>query len=173
MVTSYLFAEAGLPAEGGVDLRFVARAEGHLPIVALETPEFQLSLLDALPIDVQARMLTEVLDHQSATAAHSAKLFEAWRAGDLDVIEAEVLGPGRSDPKLRDFHDRVYLERNRAMAARIDELLREEKTWFVVVGAGHMVGDEGIPTLLERRGHRVTRVPKTAAPAPAPTPAPG
>jgi uncharacterized protein len=172
MVTSYLFAEAGLPAEGGVDLRFVARAEGRMPIVPLETPEFQLSLLDALPLDVQARMLSEVLDQQTATAAHSARLFEAWRAGDLELIEADVLGPGRSDPKLRDFHDRVYLERNRAMAARIDELLREEKTWFVVVGAGHMVGDEGIPALLAKRGHRVTRVPKTAVPAPA-APAPG
>lgn len=167
MVTSYLFAEAGLPAEGGVDLRFVARAEGRMPIVALETPEFQLSLLDSLPLEVQARMLSEVLARQGETAAYSTRIFDAWRLGDLDAIEAETLAPGRGDPKLREFHERVFLERNRAMAARIDGLLGEEKTWFVVVGAGHMVGDEGIPALLARRGHRVARVSKTAAAAPA------
>jgi uncharacterized protein YbaP (TraB family) len=169
MVTSYLFAEAGLPAEGGVDLRFVARAEGRMPIVALETPEFQLSLLDSLPLEVQARMLAEVLARQGETAAYSTRIFDAWRLGDLDAIEAETLAPGRGDPKLREFHERVFLERNRTMAERIDGLLAEEKTWFVVVGAGHMVGDEGIPSLLARRGHRVARVPKTAA-APAPAP---
>jgi hypothetical protein len=167
MVTSYLFAEAGLPPSGGVDLRFTSQAEGRMPIVALETPEFQLSLLDSLPIDVQVRMLSEVLDKQTETGASSTRLYDAWRLGDLGVIEAETLAPGRADPKLRDFHERVYLERNRAMAGRIDELLREQKVWFVVVGAGHMVGSEGIPALLAARGHRVARVPKTAAAAPA------
>lgn len=171
MVTSYLFAEAGLPAEGGVDLRFVSRAEGRLPIVALETPEFQLSLLDSLPLEVQARMLGEVLDKQAETGAVSTRLYDAWRLGDLSLIEAETLAPGRADPKLRDFHERMYLERNRAMAGRIDELLREERVWFVVVGAGHMVGSEGIPALLSERGHRVARIRKSA-PEPAPA-APG
>jgi uncharacterized protein len=168
MVTSYLFAEAGLPAEGGVDLRFVSRAEKRMPIVALETPEFQLSLLDSLPLDVQARMLAEVLDKQAETRDASTRLYEAWQLGDLATIEAETLAPARSDPKLRAFHESVYVERNRAMAARIDELLREEKTWFVVVGAGHMVGDEGIPALLAKRGHRIARIPKTPSAAPAP-----
>ena len=167
MVTSYLYAEAGLPAAGGVDLRFVSRAEGHIPIFTLETPEFQISLLDALPLDVQARMLAEVLEKQAETRAAAIRLYEAWRLGDLDAIEAETLAPGRADPKLRDFYDRVYVERNRAMAVRIHELLGEEQTWFVVVGASHMVGAEGIPALLAERGHRVVRVRKSAAPAPA------
>jgi uncharacterized protein YbaP (TraB family) len=171
VVTSYLFAEAGLPAGGGVDLRFAERAEGRLPIVPLETPEFQISLLDSLPLDVQAKVLAQVLDQQAETRAASQRLFEAWRLGDLDALEADVLAPGRSDPELRDFHERVYLARNRAMATRLDEMLREPRTWFVVVGVGHMVGAEGIPTLLEAHGHRVTRIPRGATP-PAPPAAP-
>jgi hypothetical protein len=168
VVTSYLFAEAGLPPAGGVDLRLTKRAEGRLPIVPLETPEFQISLLDALPLDVQAEVLARVLDQQAETRAASQRLFQAWSLGDLDAVEADVLAPGRGDAELRDFHERVYLERNRAMAARLDELLREPKTWFVVVGVGHMVGAEGIPQLLAARGYRVTRVPRSA-PAPAET----
>jgi uncharacterized protein YbaP (TraB family) len=171
MVTSFLFAEAGLPPAGGVDLRFTARAEGKKPIVALETPESQLALLDALPIDVQAVMLGQMLERQAETRADAVRLYEAWRLGDLDAIELETEGMSRTDPKLREFHERVYLARNRSMAGRIDELLREPKTWFVVVGAGHMVGSEGIPALLAARGHRVARVARTA-PAAAPPPQP-
>jgi uncharacterized protein YbaP (TraB family) len=168
MVTSFIFAEAGLPPEGGVDLRFTARAEGRMPIVALETPESQMALLDALPLDVQALLLTQMLEKQKETRAEATRLYEAWRLGDLDAIEAETEGGARAEPKLREFHERVYLARNRSMAERIDELLRDEKTWFVVVGAGHMVGREGIPALLAARGHRVARVTRTAPPAPAP-----
>ena len=170
VVTSYLFAEAGLPAAGGVDLRLASRAEGRIPILPLETPEFQISLLDALPMDVQASMLGEVLSRQAETRATSQRAFEAWRLGDLDAIEAEVVAPSRRDGDLLAFHERVYLARNRAMAERLDELLREPKTWFVVLGVGHMVGEEGIPKLLETRGHRVRRVPRGAAPTAPPSP---
>jgi hypothetical protein len=169
MVSSYLFAEAGLPAEGGVDLRLSARAQGRKPILALETPEFQLSLFDSLPIDVQARMLGEMLDHEEDMRALSTRLFTAWDRGDLEVLEAEA-APAKDDPSLEEFHQRVYVARNQAMAQRIDALLREDKTWLVVVGAGHVVGEQGIPTLLARSGHRIARVPKTPQP---PAPAPG
>jgi hypothetical protein len=174
MVSSYIFAEAGLPAEGGVDLRLSTRAqEQKKPILALETPEFQLSLFDALPLDLQARMLGEMLDHEEDMRSLSTRLFAAWERGDLDVIEAET-APAKDAPPLREFHERVYVARNQAMAQRIDALLREEKTWLVVVGAGHVVGAQGIPTLLARSGHRIARVPKTpavSAPGPAGSPA--
>ena len=58
------------------------------------------------------------------------------------------------------------------MAQRLDELLKEERVWFVVLGAGHMVGDEGIPALLAGRGHRVSRVAKSAVPVAPDAPAP-
>jgi uncharacterized protein YbaP (TraB family) len=164
VVTSFLFAEAGLPATGGVDLRLASRAEGKIPIIPLESPEYQITLLDALPLDVQTSILDQVLSRQGETRAVSERTFEAWRLGDLDAVEAEVAPPAR-DAALRDFHERVYLARNRAMVERLDQLLHEPKTWFVVLGVGHMVGDEGIPKLLEAKGYRVTRVARTAAPA--------
>ena len=44
------------------------------------------------------------------------------------------------------------------MANRLAELGGDGKTRFVVLGAGHLVGDRGLPALLSRRGYRVSRV---------------
>ena len=174
MVTAYYFAEAGLPPEGGVDLRFTTLAEKRkIPIVPLETPEFQLSLLDSLPLDTQSAMLEQLLAHETESRAEAMRVYDAWVLGDLDTIERTTTAGVDEDAKLREFHERVYVKRNQNMAAHIDELLAQPRTWFIVLGAGHMVGADAIPTLLAARGHRVTRVSKSApAPAPAPPAAP-
>jgi uncharacterized protein YbaP (TraB family) len=44
------------------------------------------------------------------------------------------------------------------MAGRLHQFAKDGKTRFVVVGAGHLVGDQGIPTLLAERGWQVERV---------------
>ncbi len=44
------------------------------------------------------------------------------------------------------------------MAGRLHQLAKDGKTRFVVVGAGHMVGEQGIPALLAERGWQVDRV---------------
>jgi uncharacterized protein YbaP (TraB family) len=171
MVTAYVFAEAGLPPEGGVDIRLTRRAEGRMPIVALETPEFQLGLLDGLPLAVQARVLGDLLEQQDAVRAQATRLYDAWRLGDDAAIERETAVDADESPEMRVFHEKVFVARNQTMAQRIDALLREDRTYFVVVGAGHVVGEQGVPALLARSGHRVLRVPKTQAGAQAPAPA--
>ena len=43
---------------------------------------------------------------------------------------------------------KLFDERNKQMATKIEDLLRTEKTYFVVVGAGHLVGKNGLLQLL-------------------------
>jgi hypothetical protein len=65
------------------------------------------------------------------------------------------------------FYASFFWRRNAAMAARLVELARDGKTRFVVLGAGHMLGEQGIPALLAQRGFVVERVmPGAAAPPP-------
>ena len=44
------------------------------------------------------------------------------------------------------------------MTGRLLQLAQDGRTRFVVLGAGHMIGQQGIPKLLERQGYEVTRV---------------
>jgi hypothetical protein len=162
LVSASLFAEAKLSPDAGVDQRFLTRAEGRVPVIALETLEFQLSLFDSLPLGVQAHVLGAMLESTGEGRKVARRFYEAWQRGDLEALEAYTLAGTQEDPAAREFHERTYLARNRAMAERLDALLGEAKTWFVVVGAGHMVGSEGVPALLAARGHAVARVAKSA-----------
>jgi uncharacterized protein YbaP (TraB family) len=53
--------------------------------------------------------------------------------------------------------DRLVYDRNARWTDQIAELLDGEDDVLVVVGAGHLVGDRGVPALLEKRGFKVDR----------------
>ena len=51
----------------------------------------------------------------------------------------------------------MYFNRNRKMKEKIKNYLKGDKDYFVVVGAGHLIGDKGIVALLQGEGYTVTR----------------
>jgi len=51
--------------------------------------------------------------------------------------------------------DALFTKRNATMAAKIEGYLKETGEFFVVVGAGHLVGEKGIVELLKRKGFPV------------------
>jgi uncharacterized protein YbaP (TraB family) len=42
-------------------------------------------------------------------------------------------------------------DRNDAMTAKIEQLLATPKTYFIAVGAGHLIGDRGIVSQLRAK----------------------
>jgi len=148
-------ARAGYDAELGVDRVFIDDAAGSKPIVALETPASQLAVLDSISPEVQEVLLLDTLSRAGGLAEETEKLIQAWERGDEQELQALVFQDLEDVPELDTFYERVFFERNRRMATRLLELAEDGRTRFVVLGAGHMVGEEGVPALLARGGYRV------------------
>ena len=51
----------------------------------------------------------------------------------------------------------MVVDRNRAWTPKIVELLEGDRNAMVVVGSMHLIGDEGLVSLLKRRGYTVTQ----------------
>jgi uncharacterized protein len=159
--------KAGFSPESGIDLLLLRRARGHKAIVELETMEGQLRAMAGLPAEVQDLMVRSTLREAPLTAALFARIASAWERGDADAI-AEVVFEDAKDPGFAPLYDAFLLARNRRMAASLADLLHKPGTYFVAVGAGHVVGPEGIPALLARKGFTVQQMPRAAAAAAVP-----
>ncbi len=149
--------EGGYEAEHGVDRHFIQRSKDK-PIVELETASEQLGRLDRLPLRIQESMLWDALDRSPDFDRATEQLMEAWRRGDERTLHELVFRPIREGADFEWFYDSIFFQRNEAMAQRLAELARDGKMRFAAVGAGHMLGPRGIPSLLCDRGFEVRRV---------------
>ena len=61
-------------------------------------------------------------------------------------------------PGGEEVHEILIVRRNHAMAARFAERLAAGAKPLMVVGAGHLVGEDGVPALLRARGLSVEQV---------------
>lgn len=151
-------ARAGYQPEHGVDEVFIRAADGVKPIVALESMDAQLQIFDQLPVPLQLQLVEDALGQADEVPREVAALIDAWQRGDEGRLGALVFRPLEERPELEVFYDRLFFQRNRTMTAGLAQLARDGKTRFVVVGAGHMLGVDGIPALLEERGWSVALV---------------
>ena len=150
---------AGFEAERGADL-MVVQSSPNLPVRGLETVYEQLSVFDDLSYPVQDRMLLDALGPTDEQAVELDALMDAWRRGDARQIEA-IIFADRDDPELAPFYAETFDRRNLRMAESLEEILEETGRVFVVVGAGHLVGETGIPNLLRASGYEVRQVSGT------------
>jgi uncharacterized protein YbaP (TraB family) len=56
-----------------------------------------------------------------------------------------------------ELYQRLLVERNHNWIPRVERCLKEKSACFVVVGAAHLVGPDGLPTLLAKLGYKVTQ----------------
>ena len=130
------------------------------PMQGLETVEQQLDMMSDLPLDLQVRQLEEFL-HDEGGGGDISTLIDAWHRGDAALLEQEVFGELARDSSLLPYFELFYFDRNDRMARGIATRVDTGGRWFVAVGAAHVVGARGVPSLLAQHGYRVRRLPKT------------
>lgn len=143
----------------GLDTHFLrlAHSKGDKEIRPLETLEQQLALFAGLDERQQEAFLARTLAEFNAGEMQLESLAQAWREGDAAALEEAILGAFTNEEYSRNLYDRVFRKRNRAMAEAAIGYLDEGERVFLVVGVGHLLGDEGLVQLLSARGYRVRR----------------
>jgi uncharacterized protein len=145
--------KAGFDASLGLDRHFFdrAKAEGKA-MQGLETVEYQLSLFDGMTMEEQDRLLAQSLTDLDKERASAITLSDAWKAGDAAAVERIVLDDVKDDPVM---YDRLLVSRNRDWLPKIDALLARNGRAFVVVGAAHLVGPDGLLAMFRAKGDKV------------------
>lgn len=148
--------KAGFDADLGIDKHFYDLAKAHnIPVQGLETLAFQIAAFDEMPMPMQDRLLAETLKEMATTKASVEEMAHAWKAGDAASIERVTLKDLESEPAM---YQRLLLDRNRTWMPKIEALFARSAPAFVVVGAAHLIGPDGLLQTLRAHGYTVTQL---------------
>lgn len=168
-LTVMIGRRAGLEPAYGIDGFLAGYARGiRKPVLSLETPESQIGLLLQPTSGETETFVGHALDELESGHALPTlqRLAEAWARSDWAELSsyADWCHCVDSDEDKRLMH-RLLDERNVAMAAQLQARHDAGEQIFMAVGALHMIGDVGLPTLLKARGFEVRRIEAVAPPA--------
>ncbi|MFC6038744.1 TraB/GumN family protein [Paenisporosarcina macmurdoensis] len=151
MLSEVALGKSNLTSENGVDKHFITRAtEKKLPIISLESVESQIASISSAPVEEQIESLEITLDSMDIYEEELTQLIRVWRSGNIDVI-AQLRDLSEGSEQL------AMDERDLLMADKIEGFLNADdgETYFVVVGALHLAGENSIVDLLETRGYSI------------------
>jgi uncharacterized protein YbaP (TraB family) len=143
----------GLNPQNGVDKHFypLAQSAGK-EILPLETVDFQLDLVTGFSKEEGELLMKSTLKEIDNVKTEFGELVRAWREGDADKLQ-KLMNEAMSDSPA--IYKRMLTDRNHNWIPKIEELIRGNKNAIIIVGAGHLVGKEGVVELLQKDGFKV------------------
>jgi uncharacterized protein YbaP (TraB family) len=148
--------QAGYDPASGVEAELKPEFDkAKKPVKGFETAEQQIHFFADMTDKAQVDFLSSELDDFDSAVEKFKKMEAAWAAGDTEALD--TLNNADFRDKYPDLFDVLVVKRNQAFTTQIDGLLKGDGVSFVAIGAGHLVGKEGVPAMLEKHGYKVTR----------------
>ena len=147
--------KSGFEGAYGVDRHFFKKAKAAgKAIQGLETVAFQLNLFDQLPPSVQEQFLLQTLEDLKNLGTQVSYMVTAWKQGNVQALETLLAGM-REFPEL---YQAMVVNRNKNWLPHLEQALREKEPVFIVVGALHLLGKEGLVEILKEKGYLVQQL---------------
>lgn len=155
-LTSVMLQRSGYKTSLGLDMHVYQKARKRdLEVVGLETFEEQLSILDSASSSDPDAYLRYTIENLDESLDQIDRIMTAWKAGDMQAV-ASIMNEGMDEfPQMR---EQLLIQRNRNWIPGIEALMGEPKNTLVVVGAGHLVGEDSVVQMLREKGHTVTQL---------------
>lgn len=142
----------------GIDVYYLNRARSQQKkIVELESMELQMKLFDGFTDKEQEMYLLAALKDLSQEREKMNLMMSAWQEGDVQTMENIINEAYPANSELASYRKKILTERNKGMLAKIQNLIDEQGTDLVIVGAAHMLGPDGIVALLRNKGYKIVR----------------
>lgn len=121
-------------------------------IRGLETIQFQASVFDSIPYEWQAKELLKNIDSFPKYKKEFDTMLLQYKNQQLSLMEKSLSkSEFGSDSK---YEDLLLTNRNKNWVSQLNKIMQNESV-FVAVGAGHLVGGQGLISLLRKQGYTV------------------
>jgi len=152
MLTVQELTKIGVTQEG-VDMVFAKRAKADgKPVHSLETVAFQIDMITSIGEGMEDEFVLYGLRDLHQIEKFFGELIRAWREGDNEALERLFVDDMRQYPEV---YEALLAERNRAWMKDLKKKLASPGVELVLVGAGHLVGPDGLLRSFEKTGCEV------------------
>jgi uncharacterized protein YbaP (TraB family) len=103
---------------------------------------------------MQEEFLKSTMDDLDKEVSSIKEMAEAWGFGNVAAVEKFTLTGLKEAP---DLYQRLLIERNHNWMPQVEACIKQNSGCFIVVGAAHLVGPDGLPTLLAKKGYKVSQ----------------
>lgn len=146
----------GADPQKGVDYFFKEKAlQDGKAIGSLETVDEQLRFLLSMESTVGNDQILESIDEFKQIETALKEYLAAWRKGDELKMEGLFINGLKFYPKL---YQTIVVDRNNRWLGDIKKFLNSSENTMVVVGAAHLVGPDGLVSLLRKQGYKVVNL---------------
>lgn len=167
-VDSVAYAKANVKSSLGVDRYLLSLAyQQKKEVYSIESGKFQYGLLASFSPELQQSMLEDSVEKciSGSVTQELEMLMDLWFTGDEAGLARLLTGSEvTDDPQQQalydEYIDKMFTQRNDSMAQYAKAALLSGKEVFVCVGAGHIIGPNGIAQQLEDQGYTVRLIGK-------------
>jgi uncharacterized protein len=126
-------------------------------VTPLETMEEQFDMLyNTFPIEEQAKQLVSYAKQSTVAARYTKEMVTLYLAKDIQGLQTLI---DSVPQELTGNTDAMFKDRNVKWAKVLPGLMASGSQ-FIAVGAGHLPGENGVISLLQKQGYSVTPVTK-------------
>ncbi len=134
-----------------IDTLLIQHAKvNNIPVLSLETPDEQLAVFGALSLAEELALLDESLSEHAKTELQQTVAI--WQHHDEKLAKQLLQQLQQRNSKL---YQRIYQDRNIAMADKIVTVNQDKPHLFVGVGALHLYGEFSLIRLLQQKGYKI------------------
>ncbi len=158
----------------GIDNYFTSDAlVNGVPIYELESYAYQAGMFDGFSPELQENNLSDALeiflddDLGDESTETVNDWLQYWQDGNVEDFKKAFPKKEKYDGVdaaekvlLDEYNNKLWTVRDKDMTEKIETLLnnKEGKTYFIVVGAGHYIGEDGVIQNLKNKGYTVEQV---------------
>ncbi len=151
-----VYQRMGIDQEG-VDMAYFQKGrEDGKEIRQFETVKEQIEFLISIGRGYEDEFVLRTIEDMK----NSEKIFldglAAWKKGDRKAMQGPFIDIMKNDyPRM---YKKLLKDRNAKWMPKIKSLIRSGKKVFILVGAAHLIGEDGILTQLEELGYGVEKL---------------
>lgn len=139
----------------GVDEFFFSKAVKDGKIIQhLESLEDQISFFENMGLGNEDELIAYIIKDMETLPGLLPVIKSTWKTGDVPGLYRAILAPLKND--FPELYRSLFLYRNQKWMPKIQAMAATPEVEFILVGAAHLAGEQGLLGLLKDQGFTIT-----------------